>query len=71
MTCAWSELLAVLPLWMRSDIDKLGSEQLWEIRLRLNTYPELKLRGQSCWLDRAVSKEDLHYTINTASKYSM
>ena len=70
MTCAWQELLAVLPLWMRKETDRLGKESLREIRLRTNAQPELVLKEKSIWLERKLVQEDLHYTVNAASRYS-
>ena len=59
MTCAWKELLAVLPQWMRMDVDRLGKDTLQELRLRINAPPELVMEGRSVWLERCVSSEDL------------
>lgn len=70
MRCAWQELLAVLPLWMRKDVDRLGGEFLREIRMRLNAPPELVRKDDSCWLGRRVSRDDLNFTVNAASRYS-
>lgn len=70
MTCAWSELLAVLPSWMREDVNTHGKEHLQEIRLRINTLPELVFSEESQWLDHTITQEDLHYTVNAASRYS-
>lgn len=70
MICAWKELLAILPHWMRKDTDALGSGTLREIRLRTNAPPELVLAGSSLFLDRPVTCEDLQHTVNTASSYS-
>ena len=70
MTCAWKELLAVLPAWMRDEVNTRGQERLQEIRLRIHVPPELVFAEKSQWLDRAATQEDLHYTINTASRYS-
>ena len=70
MICAWNELLAVLPQWMRRDVDEIGSESLREIRLRADSRPELVLRENSCWLNRTVKQEELNYTVNAASRYS-
>ncbi len=68
--CAWTELLAVLPLWMRSEVDKYGREALQELRLRLDQPPELVCRGGSTWLQRTVVQEDLSYCVSAASRYS-
>ncbi len=70
MNCAWEELLAVLPLWMRKYVDMQKSNSLREIRLRINSPPELVLCGKKLWLERDITKEDLDYTINAASRYS-
>ena len=70
MICAWKEVLAILPMWMRKEVDALGSESLQELRLRINSPPELVLSEKSHWLDRSVTREDLHYTVNAASRYS-
>lgn len=70
MNCAWKELLAILPEKLRYDVDKLGKEDLQEIRLRFGQKPELILRGKSAWLQGIVTRDDLMYCINTASQYS-
>lgn len=70
MMCAWKELLAILPAWMRSDVDELGAESLQELRLRINSPPELIFSKHSGCLERNISQEDLNYTINAASRYS-
>ena len=70
MKCAWESLLAVLPGWLRSEVDRQGRENLQELRLRLNRPPELVLAGVSCWLKEVVRQDDLNFCINAASKYS-
>lgn len=70
MTCAWKELLAVLPIWMRKDVDTLGAASLQELRLRINSPPELVCASKRHWLSRNITSEDLNYTINAASRYS-
>lgn len=70
MTCVWNELLAVLPVWMRKDVDALGSETLQELRLRMHAPPELIFPDRSSWLERKITREDLNYLINAASRYS-
>lgn len=69
MTCAWKELLAVLPVWMRKDVD-MQEDTLREIRLRINSPPQLVLDERKMDLERCVSQEDLNYTVNIVSKYS-
>lgn len=70
MTCAWKELLDVLPMWMRDEVDQLGAEHMRELRLRMNSPPELVFLEKSIWLERYVSQEDIHFTVNAASRYS-
>lgn len=70
MRCAWKELLAVLPLWCRKEVDELGREHLQELRLRLGLPPELIRWGGNVRLNRVVTAEDLSYTVNAASRYS-
>lgn len=70
MTCAWQELLAVLPLWMRQDTDRFQKDPLREIRMRINAPPELIFPDKSLTLRRKVTQDDLQYTVNAASRYS-
>ena len=70
MKCAWDCLLAILPQWMRKDVDKHGSQTLQELRLRLHQRPELITSGNPVFLDRLVQQEDIQFCINTASRYS-
>lgn len=70
MTCAWKELLAVLPAWVRKEVDSVGPETLQELRLRINSPPELVLSEKSVFLNHTISAEDLNYTVNAASRYS-
>lgn len=70
MMCAWKELLSVLPVWMRAEVDAIGKEGLQELRLRLNVPPELVLGNGRRWLRREAVQEDLDYCVNAASRYS-
>lgn len=70
MICAWTELLSVLPLWMRDPVNQYQDAPLQEIRLRLICPPELIIGGHSVWLCRSVSPEDLRFCINAACRYS-
>ena len=69
MKCSWNSLLSVLPPRLRSDVDKLGSEKMEELRLRIGQPIELCM-GQSCFLGTEATVQDLQFIINTASKYS-
>lgn len=70
MICAWKELLGILPLWMRADIDEIGRDGLQELRLRLNSPPELILEQKIQYLNREITTQDLSHCVNTASRYS-
>ncbi len=70
MICAWDRLLGILPNWLAAETDKYGKQELQELRLRFGQVPELVLGSRSLWLDRIVSRDDLNFVINTASRYS-
>lgn len=70
MKCAWKELLAILPPRLRSEVDNLGKINGQNLRLRINAPPELVCRDGSWWLSGFVSREDLDFVINAASRYS-
>lgn len=68
--CDWKALLSVLPVQLRREVDTMGKDSLRELRLRINSPPELILDGYSRWLVEIVRQEDLDYVLNAASKYS-
>lgn len=70
MTCAWKELLAVLPNWMRKEVDDLGADSARELRLHMNSPPELVCSSDTRRLERNISQEDIQYILNAASRYS-
>ena len=70
MNCAWKELISILPLWCRPEVDELGRDTLQELRLRLGAVPELVRSNGSIRLKHAVTADDLSYIVNTASRYS-
>lgn len=70
MICAWNEFLRVLPEWLRYDVDKQGHDTLQELRLRINKPPELICCKSNDLTGRKVSKDDISYCINAASRYS-
>lgn len=67
MKCAWKELLDVLPPRLRQ---RITAEDLWEIRLRLDRPAELVDCRGSRWLQDRTTREDLHFVVNIASRYS-
>ena len=70
MRCDWKSYVNLLPLWMREYVDKHSKEILLETRLRVGLPPELITMRGSVWMTRTVSKEDVNFCINTASRYS-
>lgn len=70
MICAWNEFLSILPPWLRREIDTLENRDLQELRLRMNSPPELKKSKGSVWLNRLASSEDITFIMNLASRYS-
>lgn len=70
MMCAWDSLLEILPQWMRQEVDELGRYTMQELRMRINSPPELVLSSGSRWLDQRCSMEDIACSIQSASRYS-
>ena len=70
MICAWKSLLSILPGWMVPEVDKLGREDLQELRLRLGQPPQLILKHNRMELQRKLSADDLNFCVNVASRYS-
>ncbi len=70
MRCAWNQLLGILPLWMRQEVDKQGRDHLQELRLRINGPPELVFSSGPRFLYRTVTQEDIQFCVNSASQYS-
>lgn len=70
MICAWSEFLAIVPPQMREEVDRLGKNNLQELRLRLHKQPQLVTARGSLWLNLSVTQQDLNFVVNTASRYS-
>lgn len=70
MSCAWKELLSILPSSMRADVDRLGKDSLQEIRMRIG-YPPVLLSNVYCMeLSVKIQMSDLLFVINTSSRYS-
>lgn len=70
MRCAWKELLAILPPWIRSEVDEHDKETLQELRLRINAPPEVIRSVGYREIGKDVSISDLQYCVNAASKFS-
>lgn len=70
MICAWDSYLRILPLWMRSEVDRQGRDTLQELRLRIGQAPELICAAGTQKLTGVVTSDDIQFTINSASRYS-
>lgn len=70
MKCAWQAFINLLPVWMRSPVDRHGKETLQELRLRLSLPPVLITQAGAVILEREVNADDLRFVINVASRYS-
>lgn len=70
MKCAWKALVGILPNWLGGEIDPLYQDKLMELRLRLGKPPELICSNGSIFLTHPIQEEDLHFCVNTASRYS-
>ena len=70
MTCAWKELLSILPSRLRQQVDNLGRDTMQELRLRVGQPVELILSGQSRILGIQALEEDITFIVNAASHYS-
>lgn len=70
MICAWQEFLKLIPLDLRQQVDKHGSKDLLELRLRVGYKPELVLKERSIWLGKQVDRQDVRFVINAVSQYS-
>ena len=57
MMCAWKELLGILPVHLRGEVDLIGKETMQELRLRINSPPELALEGKRHRLTRNTTKD--------------
>lgn len=70
MISAWKQLLEVLPVWLRKEINQESFLALQELRLRMHEPPELVFGENSCWLARCITQEDIDYTVNASTQYS-
>ena len=70
MTCAWKELLSILPPWLSQEADKFQNDVVQEVRLRLGQPPQLRCKDAMHLLKGCTGMDDLNFCINTASRYS-
>lgn len=70
MNCAWQPFINLLPQWMREKVNMHKNTKLQELRLRLGLRPEMITQDGIYYLDRSITKEDLTFCVNIASRYS-
>ena len=70
MNCAWQELIELLPIWMRSFVNKHGRIGLQELRLRVGAPPILMLKDTQIPMSRNATIDDLKFCVNMVTKYS-
>ena len=70
MRCQWQSFLNLLPSRFREPIDRIGKDDLQELRLRIGQPPELIRSGGTVCLQEDVSRIDLNYIVNMATQYS-
>ena len=70
MNCAWHELLGILPIRFRQEVDNLGKQTAQELRLRLGQCPMLVLQDKLVPIGNAVSVDDVNFVVNAACRYS-
>lgn len=70
MRCAWDELVRLLPVWMRNEVNSFADHILQELRLRIGLPVELVCKEGNYTLTKSVKSEDIHFIINAASRYS-
>ena len=70
MKCEWQAYLNILPLWLRHEVDRIGKNNLQELRLRIGKPVEMVLQHGVFKTDRFIAFSDISYVINSASSYS-
>lgn len=70
MKCQWDKLLGILPQHLRREVDEQGKAHMDELRLRLGEPAAMICGFKSRFLSGRVTKEDISFVVNTASRYS-
>ena len=70
MICQWDKIIQILPQPIRKETDKLGKDSAKEIRLRLGKPVMLITPEGTKTIPYTVTKQDIAFVINTASRYS-
>lgn len=70
MSCAWKELLSILPDRLRQDVDRLGKEKMAELRLRVGRPAEMVLTDKVCSVGARVTGQELEHIVYIVTQYS-
>ena len=70
MNCAFDAYINLVPIRLREDVVLQKKDTIQELRLRCGRKPVLVTQAGSVFLDSLVSKEDLSFVVNVASRYS-
>lgn len=70
MSCAWRELLSILPDRLRQDVDRLGRDNLTELRLRIGRPAEMVLMDKICSVGARITGSELEHLVNIVTQYS-
>ena len=70
MSCAWKDLMSILPDRLRQDIDRLGKDKLTEVRLRSGRPAEIVLADKVCSVGARVTQQELEHLVNIVTQYS-
>jgi len=70
MSCAWKDLLSILPDRLRQDVDRLGKDKLTELRLRVGRPAEMVLADKVCSVGAHVTQQELEHLVNVVTNYS-
>ncbi len=66
----WQRLLNILPFSIKQLLDENDRSNLQEIRLRVGRLAELIMKGNTKWLSCIITKDDVSYCVNAATRYS-
>ncbi len=70
MTCAWKEVLSVLPPWIAQESEKMSPESVSEIRIREGFPIEYASKYGVNFGVRPAERKDIQYCMNAATRYS-
>lgn len=70
MICQWQPLLSILPPMIGEVLDRQEKSCIQEVRLRVGKKMQLDLGTQMSEVGQPVTREDIRYVINAASRYS-